>query len=323
MLARRRAPAAALLAALPLALAGALLTAAASSARADSYPDCPPGSTPNPIVKQCIITVGTSSSAPAPTGGGGNGGGAPAGCTFEGASIPCQNSYGYWDPGIQCYTAFKDPQPPAGDPAWAGHQPGDGSIWTVSCPNAGWPKAGAFITVSAQWFATPPAGPDPAALAAQASARMTMRAPAIATAPKSGATALVGAPVWVWDDKSAETWGPQSVTVAAGGLSVTATARVTDVLWDFGDGTVPLDCPTGGTPYQAAFGAAASPDCGHLYTASSATRPDGRYTLTATNLWTLSWAATDGERGTLTFRLTDTVSLPVGEAQAVVQGGAR
>jgi len=319
---RRRAPIAALLAALPLVLAGALLTAAAPSARADSYPNCPPGSTPNPIVKQCIITVGSTSSAPAPTQGGGNGGGAPAGCTFGGASIPCQNTYGYWDPGIQCYTAFADPQPPASDPAWSGHQPGDGSVWKVSCPNAGWPGAGAFITVSMQWFATPPAGPDPAALAAQASALLTMRAPAIATAPKNGVTALVGAPVWVWDDKNTQTWGPQAVTVTAGGLSVTATASVTDVIWDFGDGSTPVDCANGGTPYQPGFGGAASPDCGHLYAVSSAALPGGRYTLTATAVWKLTWAATDGQRGTMTFHLTDTATLAVGEAQAVIQGGA-
>jgi hypothetical protein len=315
---RRTAAATPLLVALLLALVATLIAATAPAARADSYPNCPPGTNPNPVVKQCIITV-TTSSIPAPSGDSGGGGG-PSTCTFGGASVPCQNSYGYWDSSIQCYVAFDDPQPPATDPAWSGHQPGNGSVWRVSCPNAGWPGASAFFVVALQWFAAPPAGPNPAQLAEQASAQMTMRAPAIATAPDSGATALVGAPVWVWDAKDPQTWGPQTVTVAAGALSVTATSKVTDVAWNFGDGTT-LDCPTGGTPYQATYGGAPSPDCGHVYTASSAAQPGARYTLSATAVWTLNWTATDGETGVLAFRLTDTAPLAVGEGQAVVNGG--
>lgn len=318
-----------LAAALVLVLAAALMAGLAGVARADGggYPNCPPGSTPDPTLQSCIITVASSSAPAAPSASGGSGGGPAPTCSWVAprgqaqVPVPCTNAqYGSWNQTLMCYFELASPQPAAGDPAWEGHQPGDGAIWQAACPISDAGGVLGFETVN-MWFAAPPVGPDPAALAAQAAAQMTMRAPAITIAPPGG-RALVGAPVWLWDAKSAETWGPQTVTVTAGGLSVSATSQVTDLSWDLGDGSV-LNCPDGGTPYQAADGALASPDCGHIYAASSADQPGGTYTVTGTSTWTLTWSASDGQAGTLTFHLSDTITLAVLEGQAVSAGGTQ
>jgi hypothetical protein len=218
-----------------------------------------------------------------------------------------------------CYFTLASPQPPAGDPSWAGHQPGDGAIYQGACPVSDIGGTLQFNLIT-EWFATPPVGLDPAALAAEAESEMTMNAPAITIAPPGG-KALVGAPVWLWDAKNAQTWGPQTVTVTAGGLSVTATSRVTDVSWSLGDGAS-LECPDGGTPYQASDGASPSPDCGYLYPTSSAGQPGGLFTVTGTSTWVLTWTATpSGQTGTMTFHLSDTTTLAVLEGQAVSAGG--
>jgi hypothetical protein len=58
------------------------------------------------------------------------------------------------------------------------------------------------------------------------------------------------------------TFGPQILTASAGGVSITATAKVDRVVWDMGDGTS-VTCTTPGTVYQDRFGFDMSPDCGH------------------------------------------------------------
>jgi hypothetical protein len=115
---------------------------------------------------------------------------------------------------------------------------------------------------------------DPAVLAEQAVARMQLTAinPQIAPRPLSvdaDSMGLVGLPVWLWTDPTPTTWGPNSASASAGGITVTATARVERVEWSMGDGTV-VTCVSAGTPYDSSYGVErTSPDCGHRYQTTS------------------------------------------------------
>ena len=98
---------------------------------------------------------------------------------------------------------------------------------------------------------------------------------------------LVGMPVWMWAaNPDAHTCGPATASATAGGITVTATARVHQITWDMGDGTKVV-CRTAGTPYKAAFGKQESPDCGHVYTTSSSHEPGDKFTVTATSDWVI------------------------------------
>ncbi|MGW4272089.1 hypothetical protein ACWEGQ_06900 [Streptomyces seoulensis] len=62
-----------------------------------------------------------------------------------------------------------------------------------------------------------------------------------------------------------------------------------------------------------------SPDCGHRYTRISTGRPSGRYPVTATSTWTITWQAEGGlaDAGTFTETRFSTTSARVGELQVV------
>jgi hypothetical protein len=77
-------------------------------------------------------------------------------------------------------------------------------------------------------------------------------------------------------------------------VSVTATAKARQVAFSTGDGAS-VRCTGPGTPWRAGMDpAAASPTCGHTYTAAS---PGGGYRLRATVTWDVTWVG-GGETGT-------------------------
>ncbi|WP_328623212.1 hypothetical protein [Streptomyces sp. NBC_00354] len=95
----------------------------------------------------------------------------------------------------------------------------------------------------------------------------------------------------------------------------TATAKVRNVVWSMGDGAQ-VTCTGPGTPYAAEFGKQMAPDCGHMYTRTSAQAPGGRYAVTATTTWEISWAG-GGQTGTLTAIRESATSLAIGELQVL------
>jgi hypothetical protein len=222
---------------------------------------------------------------------------------------------GWFSSADGCYYQQLQPQPPAGDPLWQGHQPGDGAIYIRACAlEAG----GNSVTL---WLAAPPpgygGGPTPGQLAQQALSKMMLSAPAIGIAPKHGSMGLVGLPVWLWDIKSQTTWGPNSASASAGGLTVTATAKVSQIVWDMGDGSSKT-CQNAGTPYSASYGNSSSPTCGYTYQQSSAGQPGGSYTVTATSTWTVTWSASNGQTGTLApLTRTSTTTVAIGQLQVL------
>ena len=291
----------------------------AHPAAAESPIVCPPGSEPDPRGGICIITVEK------PGGGGSNGGGgggaepdsqlAKRTCTFtllgSPKDMPCSSDDGWWSQSQQAYCKAASPQPPLSDPAWGGRT--EGQIYECTRPGTAF---GLVVPVFQIWLAQPPAGapPDPRVLAQQAIARMNLKAVSIGIVPEPlpGRVGLVGMPVWMWDtNPGPSTWGPVTKSASAGGFTVTATAKVSRVVWSMGDGEVTV-CRTPGTAYQDSYGMKDSPDCGYTYSRQ------GRYVVRARSYWTVDWSGM-GRSGSIPLSFVDSVRLTIGEAQVLTQ----
>ncbi|MFF9569960.1 ATP/GTP-binding protein [Streptomyces sp. NPDC014685] len=214
-----------------------------------------------------------------------------------------------------CEAVRMEPQPPAGNPKWEGHTPGDGAVYTRSC--IGGPDMASSIDIF--WAAEAPEADaiDPAVVAQMAVDKMTLAPPDIAINPKPGGKGLVGMPVWMAVDQSPTTYGPNSATATAGGVTVTATAKVRSVVWNMGDGTS-VTCTSPGTVYQKSFGMRLSPDCGHVYRKTSDS-VGGTFKVTATATWAIDWRVTGGggESGQLSEVRDSQAALTIIESQAV------
>lgn len=163
--------------------------------------------------------------------------------------------------------------------------------------------------------AVPVAAVDPAVVARQAVDSMLLKGPEIGITPKPGGKGVVGMPVYLWTAKSPETYGPNVASATAGAVTVTATARVSKIVWEMGDGQT-VTCTTAGTPYQAEFGKKPSPDCGHQYRQPSSTKPGGKYHVKATSTWTIDWQGA-GLTGQLTEVRDTAVDITVVEVQVL------
>lgn len=224
--------------------------------------------------------------------------------------VPCSDAdLGTWSNARACYIKAESPPPPLTDAVWSGNT--TGSIYR--CSSSGiWSGPGSYLF----WADSAPGViPDPRVLALQAVTQMRLRAVEIGMAPdpSPGSVGLVGLPIWLWvasPDQS--TWGPNTKTASAGGYSVTATGKVTQVVWSMGDGGT-VACTSTGTTYADAFGVSSSPDCGYRYA------KQGTYTVTATSYWTINWSGI-GESGVINQTYTSSVVVTIGELQTVVKG---
>ena len=153
---------------------------------------------------------------------------------------------------------------------------------------------------------------DPAVLAAQAVARLSVPAPSITISPHPSdnqwGVSAVGLPLWVWADDP----GPVTSTVTEQGINIVMQASRGTVTFDWGDGTSSV-CnqmrprPANLDPLTP------SPDCGHTYLQR------GDYTITATAGWAVTWQAL-GQSGTLPLSTRTTSAIPVREFQSLVVG---
>ncbi|WP_244928501.1 hypothetical protein [Nocardioides sp. W7] len=310
-------------------LLGAVATASAAVlAWSPSYADSECAQM-DPSTAECLLWIevpGTPGTPAMPTDDGPKDTGAGAACFWDGTSqgivdpppgpVPCSSADGFWSNAYHCYLSPMDPQPLAGDPAWQGHEPGDGAVY-----NCTQPQAGLVITI---WAQEPPAasgsGPTPREVAQLAIDRMSLSAINIGIVPKPGpdSVGLVGMPVWMWvQSPDEQTFGPITASASAGGMTITATAKVLRVTWDMGDGTEVV-CETASTPYLPSYGRKDSPDCGHTYEKSSAREPDEAYTVTATSSWVITWSGA-GQTGTIRLNgLNRSTQIQIGEAQVLV-----
>lgn len=283
----------------------------------DGPVNCPPGSQPNPITGQCTIVVGGPGGPGGPGGGGGAGGGGGGGgggaaapvCTWAGREIPCQKDTQIWNAEKLCYVGPDPGTYPPDNPLWGGHYPA-GAIYL--CYNPFIPGGAPYSYWAAAPAAAAPPPPDPRVLAQQAIATMNLRAVDIGIVPEDapGRVGLIGLPTWMWAQApGADTLGPITRAASAGGYTVTATAKVDRVVWNMGDGDS-VTCNGSGTPYADSFGKSPSPTCGHTYTRQ------GRYTVTATSYWTVTWNGI-GQTGTIPLNFSRSTAITMGEAQVL------
>jgi hypothetical protein len=250
------------------------------------------------FVKVCAQDIGSK-----PGAGGSSGMRAkPAGTSGgDGAEPPCT------------YTKL-NPQPPADNLAWEGKTAKDGALYQVNCPDTG--RVGVVFVPNG---GAGPAAPtiDPELVARRAVDSMKLVGPDVIS-PKAGGRYVVGMPMWMWVEPSATTFGPASASATAGGVTVTATAKVSSIEWAMGDGTT-VTCTGPGTRYDASRGKRPSPDCGHRYKAPSATAQEGgKYAATATATWTVEWqAAALGDSGEFTEVRETPFTVDVREVQVL------
>jgi hypothetical protein len=154
-------------------------------------------------------------------------------------------------------------------------------------------------------------------VAQQAVTKMRLQGANINIAPNPGSKGgSVGLPVWVSNGKGPRTTGPTTASATALGVTVTATATVQNVAWNFGNGTT-VNCAFPGVPYAASDGMQAPEkskgQCGFAgYTRT------GPYTVTATSTWAVHWAG-GGQQGDLTTTRTSQVQIRIGEVQVLGQ----
>ena len=148
----------------------------------------------------------------------------------------------------ECAWKVLSPAPGAGDPRWEGHAPvgGRGPLQRLQRADV------LHVRRRGTWCgpgdsAATTAGPRGAGAAGRG--QLDLPDPTITRSPdaKNSDPALGGAPytwvqLWTWVWTEPQTWAPASVTVAAGGVSVTATGTPVALVFDPGDGGDPVTC---------------------------------------------------------------------------------
>jgi hypothetical protein len=292
-------------------LAGLAVVFGPGSAEAGGGGSCPPE------IPWCTVT-GTGGGTGG--GGGGTGGGSGStGCSYMGHDVACyEPGLGYYNSSNQCYYLREDPQPAADDPIWGTHTPDQGAFYEVTCFTGPPPWGSGQVEPGEEWINRPAAGPTPVDLANAALAKIRLDGPAIHMAPTpTGVGGLVGLPVWMWTTVNAHTWGPIHSSASSGALTVNITAKAAKIVWKMGDGST-VTCTNPGTAYVAADGSAASKSCGYRYDKPSYAQPKGKYAITATTTWTVTWIG-GGDGGIITTTRTSNTTVRINEQQVVVK----
>lgn len=294
--------------------------------------ECTPTTTPDGVVIPCNEDGNGGGDGGGDPGGGGGG---PQVCRDLDEIVPCSTEYGVWNG--DCYVRNASPQPPAGDPAWEGHEPGDGVVLECTSPEC--VEAGGDVTTceghSYHWSANPApqVGPTAEELAQEAVAAMNLSTGQPGSTPPSstGASSSVGAiglPIWLWiANPGLNTTGPITITnppQPGAGLSVTATGTLDRVEWILTAengatvGAISCDGPNAaGTPYDGRNSAEPSPTCGFGADLNSSA---GNLTLTGTSHWVVEWQSTNGESGQILFAAEpNSTQIQIGELQAIVR----
>lgn len=199
-----------------------------------------------------------------------------------------------------------------------------GTWYGEFCDSSTWARAVVFVPDGAN---NAPAQATPETLAQQAVNRLPLPQPGVEHNPSGDA--LVNLATWWWIDPGQ--WRSLTQRTAIGPVWARVTARPVKSVWDAGDGTPPLTCRGGGTPYNRNQQASTqSTDCSHTYTESSAGQPqtgpdpnDRFFTVTVTVYWQVTFVGAGGARGALPV-MTRTARFPlrVDERQTVVTGGS-
>ncbi|MFV0428957.1 MAG: hypothetical protein ACK5KO_05990 [Arachnia sp.] len=161
------------------------------------------------------------------------------------------------------------------------------------------------------------APPDPEVLAHRAVEQLDLRAIGLGVFPPTAEESpdsepIVGWQLWMWaKDPSPSTVGPISTSVSEAGFTVAATATLSGVDWDMGNGDV-VHCGVGTKRVVGPAGVPnrKSPTCGYMY------EQQGIYTVTATSRWSVAWSGI-GQAGVIELDLSASGTMEVGEVQVV------
>ena len=158
---------------------------------------------------------------------------------------------------------------------------------------------------------------DPVELREDAIDRLQLPTPTIDFNPPSDQVVHVES--WLWIDDAI--WREHTKSVSAGGVTVTAAAQPTQVVWDMGNGDVVV-CDGPGAPYDTSRPSAdQSTSCSYTYENSSAGQSGDAYQVTATVEWRVSWTVTGAPGGGALPPLSTSsaTSVRVAEMQALNQ----
>lgn len=143
-------------------------------------------------------------------------------------------------------------------------------------------------------------------IAVSARDQIVVPPPHVHTAPAGRTYVQLKTGLWV----DGADFGDYSITLPpVTGETVTATAHHKEVVWKMGEGSV--TCYAAGTP--------GGTSCGYSYDRSSAAQPNGKYQISATVVWRVTWHCdgpcdqTDGTLDDMT--MTTAAPLAVGEIQ--------
>ncbi|MFG2913541.1 hypothetical protein ACGF0D_11710 [Kitasatospora sp. NPDC048298] len=273
--------------AIAVSMSAGLLLSSAVNASADE----PPGGGAEQCYPTVIcVDVHSGGTTPGPGGSQPGGGGSDTGpqlCDYHQVTWACHDpELGWFSSSKGCYFRPLDNPPAAGDPAWGGHDPKDGALYTKVCPQTDGGMGGAEIVFEAT---TP--GQDvttEARVIERATDQVHFTPPVGRAAPQN--TAVVNAPVWLWADGAAL---PGVGHAELAGIAVTVTPRLVKADWSFG-GNLQTSCATTGTPYDPKYGDAKSPDCGYEFRTSSAGEKNGVFNATVTMQWEATVVVTGG-----------------------------
>lgn len=139
-----------------------------------------------------------------------------------------------------------------------------------------------------------------------------------ALAPPETGAGLIGLPVWLGIAEGANSWGPIQDTDCIGTVCVEIEALVTEVAWEMGDGTVVTCARDDHAVWRSGMDFRAPRGCHHYYQRASRSQPDGRYQVTATSFWQVSWSRdAAGDSGVVETERTATTSVQIDEIQVL------
>jgi hypothetical protein len=304
---------------------------------------CPPGQ------RECQVQDEEGGADQGGGGDGGDNGGGGGACTFDtggglvtvsddrgGAvevvlvaqtgevEVPCyMDGYGWYSGGCY-YGDFPDavdvPAPPEGRTEQDGRHYWESCLMSVlgELPNQAYIWQADMRWVWFDFADVPTVSPEE--LARRAIAAIGLDPLEFRLAPPTTGAGLVGLPVWLGIAETPNTWGPISGGPECDGdLCVSIRAEVTRVDWDMGDGTVITCGRNDHRVWRPGLDFLSPPGCHHYYDRASRDQPDGRYPISATSHWTVTWRTTSGggETGTIPAPRTASTSLRINEIQVL------
>ncbi len=270
---------------------------------------CSPGDS-RPV---CNVDAGKGGNSPIKGGekpGKGNGGDGKC-RNPSGTEIPCERDGAHAGPD-GCYYKSIDVSP-ATIEALGGQPEGPGGWYQRVC----YGKDGTATTGlgGPVWVPGAPPTVSPEELARRARSQLVL--PKVEITMNPPGDQLVNLPSWLSLDPAS--WRSVSATASVPGVSVTATARPVKAVWSMGDGGS-VSCDGPGAVWKAGMDPkASSPDCPYTFRRPSSSGTGGRFTVTVTVTWEVTWAGA-GQSGTVPgLTTTGAVPVRVQESQAVAR----